>query len=88
MKLTSSRSISRRSIAPSVVSDLSAMTMREPTVIGISSSDTAMSNDSVVTASVTWSPRIAGTLRRLESRLHTLRCGTRTPLGRPVEPDV
>ena len=47
-----------------------------------------MSNESVVTARTTSAPVIPGSSRTLVRRLTTLRCGTSTPLGTPVDPDV
>ena len=47
-----------------------------------------MSNDKVVTASTLSAATMPGVSVTLFSRLPTERCGTRTPLGRPVEPEV
>ena len=45
-------------------------------------------NDSVVTAASRSSGPIPGTLPMLDRKLTTARCGTQTPLGLPVEPEV
>jgi hypothetical protein len=73
---------------PSDVVAASASWMRAPTVSGSISSSTAMSNDSVVTASSTSSAARPGVSAMLVRKLATHRWGTQTPLGRPVEPDV
>ncbi len=56
--------------------------------VAASSSSTAMSNDSVVTAPARRRRRVPGARRIASRKLTTARCGTRTPLGRPVEPEV
>jgi hypothetical protein len=47
-----------------------------------------MSNDSVVTATMTSEAERPGVLRMLVTKFVNARCGTITPFGRPVEPDV
>jgi hypothetical protein len=47
-----------------------------------------MSNDSVVTATSRSPAARPGRARMLARKFATARCGTRTPLGLPVEPDV
>ena len=51
-------------------------------------SGTAMSNDSVATASMPSPARNSNSRLNQVSRLTTQRCGTTTPFGLPVEPDV
>jgi hypothetical protein len=65
-----------------------ARAISAPTVSGKISSTTAMSNDSVVTASTTSPSCSPGSRARLCSKLTAARCGMRTPLGLPVEPEV
>ncbi len=79
-------SASRR--LPSAATSRDASTMRAPTVNGRMISEMAMSNDSVVTASTTSSAVMPGSRCTLISRFTVARCGSTTPLGRPVEPDV
>ena len=45
-------------------------------------------NDKVVTDNTTCSAFMPGSRLTLVMRLATVRCGTRTPLGRPVDPEV
>ena len=52
------------------------------------SSSSAMSKDSVVTASSRSLARMPGLRCMDSSRLAAARCGTATPLGLPVEPEV
>ena len=47
-----------------------------------------MSNDSVVTATSRSDAVSPGSRAMLARKLTTARCGTTTPLGLPVEPDV
>jgi hypothetical protein len=63
------------------------MTIVAPTASGAISSETAMSNDGVVTASTTSASASPGSRATLVRRLTTLRCGTHA-LGVPVEPEV
>ena len=73
---------------PSMISPRVAITTQAPLVIGSSSSSTAMSNESVVTASRRSSAASPGSRRMLERKFATARCGTQTPFGLPVEPEV
>ncbi len=62
--------------------------MRPPVTSGSHTSGTAMSNDSVVMASSVSRSEKPGR-RAIDSRKFTSApCGTCTPLGRPVEPEV
>jgi hypothetical protein len=55
---------------------------------GPRSSSTAMSKATVVTESTTSSDCSPGRARIERRKLTTAPCGTSTPLGRPVEPEV
>ena len=78
----------RASTSPSIASSRWASTTRAPVVSGRKSSRTAMSNDSVVTASSRSPAFRPGSVRMLARKLHTAFCGSTTPLGLPVEPEV
>ena len=73
---------------PSIASSRLAITTVAPTVSGSWSSSTAISKDSVVTATSTSSAVMPGWRAMLVRKLTTARCGTTTPLGLPVEPEV
>ena len=88
MTVASTASSNAASATPSAMVARSASAMRAPTVSGSISSSNAISNDSVVIAHSVSSARRPGS-RAIEARkLTAARCGMRTPLGRPVEPDV
>ena len=63
-------------------------TISAPTASGSSSSSTAMSNESVVTAANRDADVSPGAWRIDSRKLITARCGTRTPFGLPVVPEV
>ncbi len=65
-----------------------ATTTRAPTASGRSSSSAAMSKESVVTASRTSAGDRPGRARMECRKLTSARCGTTTPLGFPVDPEV
>ena len=81
-------SISRASATPSAAVAVSAMATVAPTVNGSSSSSTAMSNDRVVTAQMVSPAVMPGWCSMAPKKFTSARCGSSTPLGRPVEPDV
>ena len=81
-------SINLRSKAPSPACSRDANTISAPMESGNSNSLTAMSNDSVVTA-ITRSSLLKPGWRAIDSRKFTTdRCGTCTPFGLPVDPEV
>ena len=88
MNVTPRASISCCSIGPSDAVSREARTIRAPTVSGSRTSETAISNDSVVIASIVSADVRPGARCTLASRFTTARCGTSTPFGMPVEPDV
>ena len=81
-------SSSARSERPSVASSRRASTTVAPTNKGSSSSSTAMSKLSVVTATSTSPGCRPGSRAMLARKLTTAVCGSTTPLGWPVEPEV
>ena len=72
----------------STASCSSARTTVAPVISGRNSSRPAMSKDIVVTASSASSAPSPGRPRIDSRRLVSATCGTSTPLGRPVEPEV
>ncbi len=79
---------SRDNCSPSAAAPRSATTTRAPVTSGSSSSSSEMSKEWVVTASRV-SPAVRPGRSRIERRkFASARCGTCTPLGRPVEPEV
>ncbi len=78
----------RASATPSAATSRLAITTRPPTISGSKISATAISNESVVTASIV-SVALSDGRDAIElSRLTTDRCDTSTPFGWAVEPDV
>jgi beta-xylosidase len=73
---------------PSAAISRLTRTMRAPTVSGKMTSDTAMSKESVVIARTTSFDVMPGVFATLASKFAAERCGTSTPFGLPVEPDV
>ncbi|GMU11141.1 hypothetical protein ASNO1_73950 [Corallococcus caeni] len=73
---------------PSTAMSRDAMTTCPPTDSGRNSSSTAMSNDSVVTATSTSCADRPVVSRSAARKRATAPCGTCTPLGRPVLPEV
>ena len=73
---------------PSAASVRLAISTRAPTVSGSHSSSPAISNDSVVTATTTSVAVSPGVVAMLARKFSTARCGTATPFGWPVDPDV
>ncbi len=80
------RAVARR--APSVTVSRSARTTRAPSTSGSSSSSIEMSNAKVVTAKRLSSLLMPGRSFIALRKLPSAPCGTWTPLGRPVEPEV
>ena len=76
------------SALPSIAVSRGTITTSAPAISGSMSSSTAMSKDSVVTAASLSSAVIEGSRRMLCKKLATAPCGTQTPFGLPVEPDV
>ena len=81
-------SSSPRRAWPSTASSRLASTTCRPTASGSSSSSTAMSKLSVVTATSRSAALRPGSCAMLTRKFTTARCGTTTPLGLPVEPEV
>ena len=69
-------------------SDEDCSTTRRPRESVQSSSRTEMSNDTLVTASHTPSDGTPSCRSMPAKKFRTAPCGTITPLGRPVDPDV
>ncbi len=88
IKVTPSASIRRARTPPSRASSSPTMATRAPTVSGRNSSSTAMSNEIVVTAKMTSSSVMPGSSAMESRKFATAPCGTSTPFGFPVEPDV
>ena len=76
------------SALPSVATSRCTICTSAPAASGSISSGTAMSKDSVVTAAQRSVATMPGCARMLSSRFAAARCGTHTPLGLPVEPEV
>lgn len=86
--VTGAASSSFASRAPSRAVSRSTTRTVAPHASGTSSSSTAMSKEAVVTAA-TVSPAVSSSLRTMSrAKLASARCGTVTPFGRPVEPEV
>ena len=88
MTVASLPSSSDFSSAPSAAFSLLAIMTLAPTVKGKNSSSTEISKDVVVTATSVSSVLRPGSRAILDKKLTTQLCGTMTPLGRPVEPEV
>jgi hypothetical protein len=80
--------ISRTNAAGSRASRSVAMTVRPPVISGRNSSTAEMSNDADVCASHVSPGPASSRSRNASSRLASWACGTSTPFGRPVEPEV
>ena len=76
------------SMRPSFAEDASARTNVAPLISGRKSSNPAISNEMVVTASRRSVVLMPGVCRMLVIKLTRLRCSMFTPLGMPVEPEV
>ena len=77
-----------RNCRPSAAVSRLAKTTRAPTMRGRKSSNAAMSNDVVVTASSTSFAVNPGSACMEARKLTSDRCVISTPFGRPVDPDV
>ena len=80
--------ISFLSRLPSPAVSRSAISILPPTVSGSTSSKTAMSNESVVTAHTTSFFETPGLIAMPAKKFTTEPCVMHTPLGLPVEPEV
>ncbi len=88
MCVTAASSMRRRSAGPSRSVSSWASTMRPPVVSGRKTSNAEMSKESEVDASQA-APCCAPMTSVMACRnVPSARCGTSTPLGRPVEPEV
>lgn len=83
-----SDSSSARSRLPSIATSRCTITISAPAASGSITSGTAMSKDSVVTAAMRSLAPMPGSRCMVCIRFAAARCGTQTPLGLPVEPEV